>query len=119
MLILFKGGGFMEDQQGSKNERSYKSGYGEYAKTIFWLLVTVVIGLIVLFFAVKYLVFPLGVKFVYWLVPNFWSNIVYLFMIWVAYRILRFFWSPIYNILGKWSFVILGATVFYIFLQIS
>lgn len=108
----------MEEQRKHDKNYPYKDSKKSYIKTFLGLLIAAVIGLVLIFFSFKYLIFPLAIKFIYWLVPNFWSGIGYFFMIWFVYKLFSFFWSPIYALLGKWSYVILGSTIIYIILQI-
>lgn len=109
----------MNEENQTNKEYPYRDSNKAYLKTFLGILVVGIVGLIVGFFALKHIIVPLAIKFIYWLVPNFWSGIGYFLLIWIVYKLFSFLWSPIYSLLGKWSYIILGSTLVYIILQIS
>lgn len=109
----------MNEEQKTNGEYPYRDSNKAYLKTFLGIVGVGIIGLVVGFYALKYLIVPLGIKFIYWLVPNFWNGIWFVLLTWIVYKLLKFLWSPIYSLLGKWSYVILGSTIIYIILQIS
>jgi hypothetical protein len=96
-----------------KSNYSYKENYiWKYVVAVF-LLVGGIIAL------VKWAIIPNALVFINWFVPNFWIFFGYILIIWFMFKVLSFFWSPVYFLLGKWSYLILIATAIYIIMQIN
>lgn len=85
-----------------------------------WESLAILVGIVLVAISLVYfVVIPYFFEFISWFVPNFWSVFGYIVLIWIAYKILSFIWFPMYSMLGKWSYLILIATLIYIFMQIS
>lgn len=82
------------------------------------------IGIVVLVLAVAGIgifgfVMPNALSFISWFVPNFWSILGYIVIIWLIWKFFTLLWYPIYSVLGRWSYLILLATAIYILMQIT
>ncbi|KXH12897.1 MULTISPECIES: hypothetical protein [Enterococcus] len=98
------------------NRDQYSHKETKYVWENILILAGIVLGTILLAY---FIVIPNLFTFINWFVPNFWSIFGYIIILWIAYKILSFIWFPVYSILGKWSYLILLATLIYIFMQIA
>ncbi|MBY6889381.1 hypothetical protein HYH68_16435 [Clostridium botulinum] len=101
--------------QKTRNDYMYKKNNNIYLKGA----VLLGLGLISIIVLIKWVFIPLSVSFIKWAVPNFWTSIGYIIILWIMYKIFSFLWAPIKSIFGKWSYLILIATIIYIILQIN
>ena len=104
-----------ELEKNNKNEYN-NSYYVKIALSILLIAITVIVLAVCL---IKFLIAPNFKALIQWFVPNFWSLFGYFIIIFVIYKICSFFWSPIRSLLGKWSYLIIAATIFYILIQIN
>lgn len=98
------------------NHDRYSEKETRYVWESLAILAEIVLGAILL---VYFVVIPNFFAFINWFVPNFWSVFGYIIILWIAYKFFSFVWFPIFSILGKWSYLILLATVIYIIMQIA
>lgn len=97
------------------DKRDYPYKDNNYMWIGFGILIAIILGVSAL---IMWLI-PNFFAFINWFVPNFWSLFGYIIIIWIGYKFFSFIWTPIYSILGKWSLLILIATVIYIIMQIN
>lgn len=99
-----------------ENKKSYPF---ELKKNIWKLVfsITVIISLVLVF--IKLFLIPNMFKFISWFVPNFWTMLGYIFILWFIYKLFTWLWQPVKSILGKWSYLILIITVIYVIMQIN
>lgn len=81
------------------------------------LAVGLILGIVALVFFVKLIVLPNILAIINWFVPNFWNMFLWIIIFWVIFQILKFIWYPIYSMIGKWSYLILLATLIYGLIQ--
>lgn len=103
----------------SEDDYPYKEKNTEGCWIAFFLLLFVIVVLIGAFFAIKWWVIPNLVSIINWFVPNFWSLFIGIVFLWILFKIASFIWYPIYSMLGKYSYLILLATLIYILMQIN
>lgn len=89
-----------------------------------WVYLLLALGIISLFLLgivslIKWMILPNLIAIINWFVPNFWNMFLGIIIVWVLFKIASFIWYPIYSLLGKYSYLILVATLIYIFMQIS
>ncbi|KRU40057.1 hypothetical protein [Clostridium sporogenes] len=100
--------------QKTGNEYMYKKNNNKYLKGA----AVLALGLLSIIVLIKWVFIPLSISFIKWVVPNFWTHIGYIIILWIMYKIFSLLWTPIRSIFGKWSYLILIATIIYIILQI-
>lgn len=66
----------------------------------------------------KGIVLPSFLSYINWFVPHFWNFFGFIFILWLVYKFFSFIWSPVYALLGKWSYLPLIATIIYIAMRI-
>lgn len=89
-----------------------------------WVYLLIVLGVFILLLVgaislIKWLIIPNFIAIINWFVPNFWSMFLGIVFIWILFKILSFIWYPIYSLLGKYSYLILVATLIYVIMQTS
>ncbi|EPY6472526.1 hypothetical protein ACWO4B_003223 [Clostridium sporogenes] len=87
---------------------------GRYLKGFLILI----LGLIIIILFARFVVIPNAISFIKWAVPNFWSLIGYIIILWLIFKFFQLLWTPIKSIFGKWSYIILLATFVYVLLQV-
>lgn len=96
-------------------EKKYSEVSDKYVWQSLAIILMILIGGIgALILLTKWVVLPNVLSFINWFVPNFWNCFCFIIILWIVYKFFSLLWTPIYFLLGKWSYLILLATIIYI-----
>lgn len=100
-------------KKGIDRFNDYKdNNFGSYIFGVILLIAIVLLLLLVI--TAKFFVLPMISGAIHFAVPTFWSYIGYIFIIWFIYKFFCIVFYPIYSLIGKWFFLLIGMTIIYI-----